>query len=387
MVQTWDIRWLLFALSLTYLVASTSVCVSDGYEPTRSLFVALQEESSIPAGYDASQPDSAPEFSKGALGFSHYVFEQIDSDVMATLIEGPRGKQVRSDLSYSALKTIYLQNSRIPNNLAMSRKTLGDLIDQIDELRRATFDYRYDIRLALTHGYVVTGGEVANMGLHLASPARIRDGIFDPSRPEMLLYARTEENTWELVGAAFVLPTQLVGYTHPDGFAGDLDNWHVHYSLCTTDSATYSASEKDCEMDGGDWTFSFGWMIHAYVWKSNPLGVFNMWNPNVPPKAPIDSIETSRADGFPASAQTTLFIEDFGFQQGRAQAGSNVVWTNADAVFHSINTSRKGEGKLLGISGTIAPGESYTWNLPKPGEYQLTCDFHPTMTGTLIITE
>ena len=71
------------------------------------------------------------------------------------------------------------------------------------------------------------------MGAHFTSRERILDGVFDPSEPEILLYSREDGGRWRLTGTAFIILTQQVGQDHPNAFAGPLDNWHVHYSLCT----------------------------------------------------------------------------------------------------------------------------------------------------------
>jgi hypothetical protein len=290
-----SILWLLVAA-----VAVVAACggTEQPTQPVGPLFATLEEETSVPIGYDASPPVEAPAQPDGALGFSHYVFERLDGAVEATLVEGPQTGQVRSALSYAELTRLYDGGGPMPVELGMSRYELGALLGQLDALRQAMAEFR-DIEKAKSLGYVQTGGEVPNMGIHLASPARIRDGKFDPSRPEMLLFGRDGNGGWKLVGASFILPTVLAGYDHPEGFVGPLDNWHVHYNQCNTEKGTFSATREECEANGGEWSFSFGWMLHAYVEVDNPLGVFSMWNPNVAPVVSAEVVRETRTQGYP----------------------------------------------------------------------------------------
>ncbi|MBM3949482.1 MAG: hypothetical protein FJ312_09680 [SAR202 cluster bacterium] len=286
--------WFLMAAA-----AAAAACGGAGQtQTTGPLFATLEEETSVPVGYDASPPVEAPARPDGALGFSHYVFERLEGVVETTLVEGPREGQVRSSLSYADLARLYEGGGLAPAEMGMSREELGRLLGQLHALRRAMAEFR-DIETAKSLGYVQTGGEVPNMGIHLASPARIRDGKFDPSRPEMLLFGRDGDGGWKLVGASFILPTRLAGYDHPEGFTGPLDNWHVHYNQCNTEKGTFSATREECEAHGGEWSFSFGWMLHAYVEVDNPLGVFSMWNPNVAPVVPAEVVRETRTQGYP----------------------------------------------------------------------------------------
>ena len=53
----------------------------------RSQGVAFRWEG-VPAGTDAAPPAQAPALPGGAIGFSHYVFEQVGGNVVTTLVEG-----------------------------------------------------------------------------------------------------------------------------------------------------------------------------------------------------------------------------------------------------------------------------------------------------------
>ena len=244
-------RWHCFAIGLAALLLLTVFVAACGEDPTPTppaavvLSVPQQQEVADAPTLDASPPQSVPSSSAGAFGFSHYVFEDVGGEVITTLVEGPVDEQVRAPVSYQQLKAKY-ENGETLDGLAISRQELGELVGQLDTVRDATAKYR-DIRVALAEGYLQTTEDVPNMGAHFIHPIRALDGLFDPAKPEILMYSGDDELGWRLVGTSFVLPREQVGDQHPQAFVGPLDNWHVHYSLCTgPNSISRSTTPEQC---------------------------------------------------------------------------------------------------------------------------------------------
>ena len=323
----------------------------------------------------------------GAYGYSHFFFEEVGGEVITTLVEGPAGEQVRSKFSYKQLQQLYDQGESPPENLGMTREELGELVGQLNTVREATEKYQ-DFELALDDGYVVSLNQFPNMGAHFVNEERLTDGIFNPAEPEFLLYIQGEVREWELVGTGFILPTGLVGENHPDGFAGPLDNWHVHYSLCLGGFGSGgSATSEECLERGGSYLPSFGWMIHTYVWEDNPLGVFNMWNSNIPPKMPAEAIRETRILDRSAKGEVATTIENFSHRNARIQAGKTLAWTNMDAVPHTVTFGSVGETEPAFDSGLMGPGQTFALKFDQPGIYSFVCTLHPSMTGEVVVTE
>ena len=307
--------------------------------------------------------------------------------MITTLVEGPAGEQVRSNLSYRQLKQLYDQGDSPPEELRMTREELGELVGQLDTVRQATEKYQ-DVEVALLDGYHASLEEFPNMGAHFVSPLRILDGKFNPAEPEFLLYVRDEVEEWALVGTGFLLPTQLVGEDHPDAFTGPLDNWHVHYSLCLGGSAnSRSATTLECREQGGTWLPSFGWMIHSYVWVDNPLGVFGMWNPNIPPLMPEEEMREARTVYDPREGEVATTIENVAHRDARVQVGETLVWTNMDGLPHTVTLGSRGVARTGFDSGLIGPGQSFAVRFDRPGTYPFTCTLHPAMNGGIVVTE
>ena len=323
----------------------------------------------------------------GALGFSHFAFEEVGGTVITTLVEGPAGEQVRSNLSYLQLKQIYDQGGPPPEELRMTRAELGELVGQLDTVRQATEKYQ-DVEVAVEDGYVVSPEQFPNMGAHFVNLGRTIDGVFNPAEPEFLLYIRDAAQDWELVGTGFLLPTPLVGEDHPEAFAGPLDNWHVHYSLCLGGSAnSRSATTAECREQGGTWLPSLGWMIHSYVWVDNPLGVFGMWNPNIPPLMPAADIREARTFDDLHEGEVATTIENFKHRNAQIQVGETLVWTNLDGLPHTVTYGSRGVAEPGFDSGLMGPGQSFALKFDRPGKYAFTCTLHPAMNGEIVVTE
>ena len=116
----------LFLAAAAVAVVLLSACSRDS-QPTPPGFSVVQP---VPAetvelsgeGETAIPPPSSQARPGGALGFSHFAFEEIGGVVITTLVEGPAGEQVRSNLSYLQLKQIYDQGDPPPEELQMTRE-------------------------------------------------------------------------------------------------------------------------------------------------------------------------------------------------------------------------------------------------------------------------
>lgn len=119
--------------------------------------------------------------------------------------------------------------------------------------RKGTAQY-HDIDVALAEGFVqaspcVRRSGFGTMGFHYESASRI-DQTIDPSEPEVLLYLPDEEGVMELVAVEYIFPN--VGIV-PTLFGQNY---------------LYSAARNRYE-------------LHAWIWRNNPTGMFENWNPKL----------------------------------------------------------------------------------------------------------
>ncbi len=136
-----------------------------------------------------------------------------------------------------------------------------------DIMRDATERYQ-DFAAAEADGFVPLSECVASpaggMGFHYGLPARIEDAVIDPAAPEVLLYEPTAGGGMELVGVEFMVHEAAwhgAGNTNPpslDGQAFDPPN-----------------------PNHPDEHLREFYMLHAWVWKANPGGMFAPFNPEV----------------------------------------------------------------------------------------------------------
>jgi plastocyanin len=102
--------------------------------------------------------------------------------------------------------------------------------------------------------------------------------------------------------------------------------------------------------------------------------------PAAPAEMPADAAQSAEA---PAAAEVPVDIRDFAYSPNPIEinAGDTVTWTNQDEVPHTAT----GEDRDVLQSGTIAPGASFSQVFPEAGEFGFFCEFHPNMTGTVVV--
>ena len=125
---------------------------------------------------------------------------------------------------------------------------------QLAAARSGTAKY-HDVSQAEADGYISIDLYEPGEGFHWLNPSLL-DGEFDPSKPEVLLYAPVPgESRLQLVAVEYLVPVNL---PRPEGFAGSADRWR-----------------EDVE--------EFGlWELTAWIWEHNPDGIFTHLNPRVP---------------------------------------------------------------------------------------------------------
>jgi hypothetical protein len=130
---------------------------------------------------------------------------------------------------------------------------------ELQQARAATARYR-DIKNAIKDGYSNINVDVPNMGHHFMN-VKLIDGIFDITKPEILVYNGIDEGNPVLVAVEYAVNYRDENgniTSPPEGFTGTNDVWKG-------------------ESETG---FPF-WLCHAWVWKYNPDGVFNWTNSSI----------------------------------------------------------------------------------------------------------
>jgi plastocyanin len=368
---------------------------------------------------DRSLPDVSPDDPVGAYGFSRYVYQRQGDAIVATLIEGPAGRQVRcqqlaQECSYVELQAIYDARGEIPEYLEMDRGTLGELLGQLARVESAVLQYE-TLDKACAAGLTISSAQTANMGIHVTDPGA--GFSFNPDRPQMILFAKEDgeriprpdighcdgdtfvgEDGFQPVGAVFNI---ALSEDHPDAFVGELDNWHVHHNTCaggTIENAAdvnrevevtaVTATPEECAAGGGTFIPVIpSWMMHAYVVPEfDPQGgVFSMFNPSVWPlvSSPEALLEIRTIGDDDAVAAPII---NFSFGNIEARVGETIRFGNADGVPHTVTAGSSIDPRPDEFdSGLLGTGGTYDVSFDQPGRYQIFCALHPEMQATVVI--
>ena len=415
----------------TVLVLAGAACSGDSTDDDESSSATVPDHSAEAAAIadapdDRSLPPDGPEAPTGSYGFSRYVFNDVDGDVLATLIEGPRGQQIRCqdaelDCSFEELKALYDSGDPVPDYLGMDRDELGELVDQLSETRDAVNEHE-TIEEACAAGFRVSSSQNANMGIHVINPngqsaefdpgppadGAVRQGRrrgADPGGTGHLRRRRVDRRARLPLGrcAVFTLP---MTEEHPDAFAGPIDNWHIHLNTCAgnpeeggveegdevfdTESAQATFSREQCEQQGGRFMDIIPtWMMHAYVDENHDAqgGVFAMFNPSIWPI--VDDPSTLTEDRtVDVENGTHAPINNFDFGAIEVDTGEDVVFSNSDGVPHTVTARGRPRHRATpSTRGSFGAGQVYTQSFDEAGEYDIFCTLHPQMTGTVVVND
>lgn len=61
------------------------------------------------------------------------------------------------------------------------------------------------------------------------------------------------------------------------------------------------------------------------------------------------------------------------------KSGEDVYFLNSETAIHTVTINGENE------SGNMRRGDVFVWTAGEPGEYQITCDFHPQMKATITV--
>jgi len=392
------------SLSTTSTTAAEVALLLDSDDPT----LALDHAESAPL-LDAFAPSVMPGSPMGRVGYTRYVFTQSGDQVIPALIEGPKGSQTRCQsvelpCSFQDLKDLAESGAVIPPELNMSSDELGLLVEQLETLEETVRKF-VDVNDACAAGYRPDRAQTPNMGSHFTNMGLVVDGIFDPARPEILLFVaadddappfgalgRCKDGVWkgvdvEIAGAAFYMPFLAVGNDHFEGFSGPLDNWHVHYNLCrlggqdVTVLPSVCSGAEDGPLSRPQGDASEGWMIHAWAdtEHDNQLGTFSMWNPSLWPVADPSATLGSR------TTSNTNLIADFDYQTVEAAVPGKISFFNADPEAHSVTAGTPENPTGEFDTGVVGGGNAASIEISQPGTYEFFCSLHTGMRGTITV--
>lgn len=261
------VGWVVVAVtaigSLTYIAATGVSIGHTGHDATTSaaagttgseavdISQALQQQgiSTDGGAAEPAAPDALPQGGTGANSAPHDMGKQ------------PTFAQFET-LSDSQLLPLFPSNT-------VPAADLPELKAQIEAVAAVAKMYP-TTEAAAAAGYVRTTSDVPYMGEHWLNYDYVRTGVFDPNKPQGLLFSKVDSGPEQLVGVWFLLLPGINGVkrdVQPAGFASNLDMWHAHEGLCLVgvSGASESETKESCQAKGGAFTADLRWMIHVWV--------------------------------------------------------------------------------------------------------------------------
>ena len=166
--------------------------------------------------------------------------------------------------------------------LPITYAELKNTVTQLERARQATAKYQ-DVHVAETDGYHQIGPDFPGTGIHFVQTLEPKG--FDIEKPPILIYQKNPDapGGYSLVGVVY-LWNAAAG---PDGqplnppFPKSLARWHRHTNLCMAPGLAnpHGLTESQCREQGGRFIAEAPWMVHAWIWKDSPSGVFSDQNP------------------------------------------------------------------------------------------------------------
>lgn len=138
--------------------------------------------------------------------------------------------------------------------------------------REATAAF-HDLEAARAAGYVATVADLAGieciadpggaggMGVHLLNPDLLfDDGAIDASQPELLVYEQRSDGTLKLVALEYLVLAE---------------DWQ------SGSKPALFGQEFDTIEPGNRYGLPLAYALHAWIWKPNPSGILEPYNPRV----------------------------------------------------------------------------------------------------------
>jgi hypothetical protein len=152
-----------------------------------------------------------------------------------------------------------------------------------------------DYRKALSDGYEIFLPNIPQSQYHFT---KYQYGLearshFDPLKPTSLLYTKTADGGYKLVGAMYTDQVDATEDELNDRIPLSIARWHQHINFCKAPPAQKAAyfgpdakfglrgsitTQQACDAADGEFhSHLFGWMVHVYPYETEPK---NIWSTN-----------------------------------------------------------------------------------------------------------
>jgi len=165
--------------------------------------------------------------------------------------------------------------------------------DAVVSSARAAMEPYKDFHKALSDGYEIFLPNVPQPQYHFT---KYTDGLaarshFDPHKPTSLLYTKTADGGYTLVGAMYTDRVDATEDELDERIPLSIARWHQHINFCKAPADQKAAyfgpnakfglrgsitTKEACEAAGGEFhPHLFGWMVHVYPYETDPKKIWS----------------------------------------------------------------------------------------------------------------
>jgi hypothetical protein len=162
----------------------------------------------------------------------------------------------------------------------------------VADAKKAMEPYR-DYHKALADGYEIFLPNIPQPQYHFTKAAYGREAWshFDPLKPTSLLYKKTADGGYKLVGAMYTDRVDAAEEELNERIPLSMARWHQHVNFCKAPRDQLAAyfgknakfglrgsisSKEACDAAGGVFLpHVFGWMVHVYPYETDPAKIWS----------------------------------------------------------------------------------------------------------------
>jgi hypothetical protein len=165
--------------------------------------------------------------------------------------------------------------------------------DAVVEAAKTAMAPYQDYRKALADGYEIFLPDVQQSQYHFTKHEYGREArlTFDPLKPTSLLYKKTADGGYKLVGVMYTDRVDATEEELNDRIPLSIARWHQHINFCKAPPGQKSAyfgpdakfgllgsitTKEACDEAGGQfYPHIFGWMVHVYPFETDPKRIWS----------------------------------------------------------------------------------------------------------------
>ncbi len=206
----------------------------------------------------------------------------------AATAQTPEGQAVMADMAHDPHINHSGPNMASHMRFTPKRPATGEDQARASELVKelqASLDKYKDVNVAKADGYKIFAPEHEQKMYHFTKwwYALKASFTFNPEQPTSLLYDKTPDGQFKLVGAMYTAPKRASEEQLDKRVPLSVARWHRHVNMCFppkgTDPKTVDwtkfgngsiTTKQECDAAGGRYFPQlFGWMVHVYPWEQD----------------------------------------------------------------------------------------------------------------------